>query len=427
MTDHTSQGKRSGEEVQEPCTSSSHPMILRIRGILIPLAVLLIGIIGFGYLEETAPRADKKIPVTSAAVVKTMEVEHSSHQVVVQAMGTIAPARQITLKSQVAGEIIRVSPEFVEGGYLEQGTEIAKVFDQDYRLVKAQQQSSVDTAAARLKLEMGQQDVARHEWELMGNMGDAGELDRELALRGPQLEEAQATLASASAQLQLASLDLERTTIRAPFNALIRTKSVDLGACVSSQEQIAELVGTDEYRVEATIPVDRLKWISIPRNTDEKGSEVRIVYGSGDAPGHERFGTVLKLLGDLEEQGRMARILISIKDPLNLENPGNEQPPLLIGEYVRVEIQGPVLEGVVRLPRSALRDNADVWIMKDDCTLQIREVDVVWRDADTVLVRDSLTDEEQVVVSDLAAPVQGMLLAIEASGGLDAGSVASKD
>jgi len=81
--------------------------------------------------------------------------------------------------------------------------------------------------------------------------------------------------------------------------------------------------------------------------------------------------------------------------------------------YVRVEIEGGMLDEVFSLPRTGLRDGRDVWILGSDSTLQIREVEVVWRGRDSVLVRGGLQDGDYVITSGLAAPVAGMPLQFE--------------
>ena len=173
---------------------------------------------------------------------------------------------------------------------------------------------------------------------------------------------------------------------------------------VSGQDQLAELVGTDEYWIQASLPVDRLSWIMIPRNSGEPGSKVRIFYRNGI----ELSGTVIKLLGELEAEGRMARVLVEVKDPLGLNVAEKKHPPLLIGEYVRMEIEGRQLKNVYRIPRTALRDNTRIWLITNDAKLEIRDIETLWRDAKTVLLREGLKTGDQLIVSDLPTPVNGI-------------------
>jgi len=374
--------------------------------IILPLLILIIAIAVAFYVGSTAPKALRTPPVREAPLVETLPAQHTSERIIIPAMGSIIPAREITLKSQVSGDILKINPRFTDGGHLKKDDELLKIDDQDYRLAVAEQHSQVVDAEYALKLELGRQDVAQREWELLGGGDSSKAPDSELALRKPHLEKAQADVAAARAAMKRAKLDLARTTVRAPFNCIVRTKNVDLGSHVSSQDQLAELVGTDEYRVRASVPLDRLKWISIPSGRDDHGSKARIIYGNGTR--YERRGTVVKLLADLEEGGIMARILIAVKDPLDLKSPKSNRPPLLIGEYVRVAIEGPELKEIIALPRSALRDGKNIWIAGKDDRLDIRSVNIVWRGETTVLVKDGVLDGERIIITDLATPIQGI-------------------
>lgn len=383
-----------------------------ILKITLPLAILCVGFLGSAYLKSSGPKPQRKPPRKMVSLVQVMPVQKADETVSVQAMGTVVPARELTLESRVSGEIVWMHPEFAPGGFLKAGEETLRLDPTDYELDLARKKSQVADAAYRLKLELGHQAVAKREWQLL--KGNKSAKNADLALRKPHLEKARADLAAAKAELKGAELNLERTRITAPFNAVVRERYVETGSQVASQEKLADLVGTDEYWVQASVPVDRLRWLRIPRTAEEEGSEVAVRYGT-DA--QVRTGIVIKLLSDLEAEGRMARLLVSIKDPLDLSNPASDRPPLLIGEYVQVEIQGRELFDVFRIPRSALRDGARVWIAAPDDTLAIREVEPLWRDADTVLLRDGLQIGDRLILSDIAAPVAGMPLRVSDAAG----------
>jgi hypothetical protein len=174
---------------------------------------------------------------------------------------------------------------------------------------------------------------------------------------------------------------------------------------------LAELVGVDKYWIQVSVPVDYLKWISVPNRKGKKGSQVRVVHQSG----YERTGEVIELLGDLETEGRMARILVAVMDPLGLKDSRETTRPLLIGEYVRVEVEGSQLTQVFRIPRIALREDDTVWLVGEDSTLDIRPVTTIWRDTQTVFLDQGLNPGDRVIVSDLAAPVEGMKVQVESA------------
>jgi RND family efflux transporter MFP subunit len=378
----------------------------RLKQGVIGVLIIAVGIGGAVYFKTTAPRADKRPPAVVAPLVEVATVEPGSHQVVVTAMGTVTPARSLALESRVTGEVIRMHPEFQIGGLLRAGEVALQIDPGDYELAVTRAESAVVEAEYALKLEGGRQEIARREWEILNGDKPADPLDKELALRQPHLRKAQADLAAARANLKQARLDLERTRITVPFNAVVRSRNVELGSQVAAQEKLADLVGTDAYWIEVSIPVDRLKWIAIPRRAGEPGAAVQVHNQNGT----RMPGQVIRLLSDLETEGRMARLLVEVRHPLGDDPAAEAHPPLILGEYVRVAIQGRALDNVYRIPRTALRDNARIWIARDDQTLQIREVTPLWRDADDVLLQEGLAPGERLIVSDLTAAVDGMIV-----------------
>ncbi|MCP4658069.1 MAG: HlyD family efflux transporter periplasmic adaptor subunit, partial [bacterium] len=177
------------------------------------------------------------------------------------------------------------------------------------------------------------------------------------------------------------------------------------------QSRLATLVGTDEFWVQISVPVERLDWFDVPGLGAEQGSEVRVVHDAGPGKRIVRSGRVVRLLGDLDPRGRMAQLIVSVEDPLALEKDSDTpRMPLLLGSYVSVEIPGREIADVYKVPRVALHDGSRVWLMAQDGSLDIRDVRVIWREDDAVYVQQGLTDGERIITSRIAAPVQGMRL-----------------
>ena len=125
-----------------------------------------------------------------------------------------------------------------------------------------------------------------------------------------------------------------------------------------------------------------------------------------------RDGRVIRLQGDLSREGRMARLLVSVPDPLGLSAGDHEFQPLVVGEYVRVEIVGEELQNVFKIPRTALRNDKEIWVATKEGRLSIRPVKILWREESHVLIRDGFQPEESLIVSDLPVPVDGMMIRI---------------
>lgn len=394
-------------------TSDTHPrrrppLILRV---VLPLIVLAVGAALSLWLMETSPKAQPKPKSRNAALVAVQPVEFAPQRSVVSAMGTVKPSREVNLRPQVSGEIIELAPNFMPGGSFRKGETLLRIDPTDYRLAVRQLASEVARAESELQIEQGNQLVAQKEFELLGE--PVSEAEMSLMLRRPQLDNLRASLEMAQARLEQTRINLRRTEIGAPFNAVVQTREVNIGTRVGESTTLATLVGTDTYWVEVSVPVSQLRWIRIPGSESEKGSPVRIYDPSAWGEGAWRTGEVIRLTAGLEEQGRMARLLVKVTDPLALlpENAG--APRMLIDAYVRVEIEGRELPSAAAIDRDLIHDGDTLWIMDEQNRLDVRTVEIAFRAREHVLVTAGVDEGERLVTSPLPGPAPGMALRVE--------------
>ncbi|MDD3311160.1 efflux RND transporter periplasmic adaptor subunit [Pseudodesulfovibrio sp.] len=376
--------------------------------IAVPLVILILAGAGGYALIATAPKARRMPPVTAAPTVETAAFTRGSHPVTLSVMGTVVAAHEISLTPQVEGKIVETAKAFVPGGFFAKGEEMLRIDPSDYELALREVKADVADAEYDLKVELGYQNVAAREWKLLRQSAKGTMQDADLALRKPHLEKAKADLEAARARLAQAELDLSRTTIVAPFPAVVESVAANLGATVSKQETLATLVGTEEFWVQATVPVDRLDRIRLPGADNAAGADAVVVSGTNGLTSR-RAGAVIRLLPSLESEGRMARVLVSVRDPLNIKGDPSVRP-LLLGSYVKVLIDGGEVTDSFAIPRKAFRDNGKIWVLGSDGKMEIRSVAPVWRDAETVLLTEGLAEGEQVVLSSINAPLDGMRL-----------------
>ena len=359
------------------------------------------------YLIMNPRKPEHAPPVVEIPSVEVAAVELSEAPTSVYAIGTVIPADEVTLQAQVSGQITGLHPDFLEGGLVSAGEILVEIDPRDYELTLEQARTNVVTAEANLKIELGQQDMAKHEWDMFEMKDKATALDEELALRKPYLSQTEAALEAARLQVRQAELNLERTKIKAPFNAIIQSADVRAGDLATTQTQLAQLASTDLYRVLVLVAVDDLKWLEFPRAAGDTGSVARITSEDGS----KRTGHAVKILGSLEDGGLLAQVLVEVRDPLGRNAEGADAVPLLLGDRVQVKIEGKPLADVLVLPRTALRDGVHVWTVNEENRLVTVTPDIVWRGEDTVFCRglDAGTD---IIVSDLATPVEGMELQV---------------
>jgi len=378
--------------------------------IWLPL-VILAGGVGVALLvAATGPESKRRPSQRPARLVEVTILESGPARVIVEAMGTVRPAQEVEMRAQVSGEVVHMSEAFLPGGFLRKGDAILRIEPRDYELAVRRQQSEVARVRQSLKLEEGQQSVARREFELLGEVLDEG--DSELVLRQPQLDAAQKALDAAQASLEQARLDLGRTRIVAPFNAVVEEKQVDLGAVLSANTGLAALVGTDRCWVEVLVPVEDLAWIEFPGDGGSGGSTVRIRQDAVWGDGVSREGRVLGRLGSLESAGRMARFLVEVEDPFSLRRENRAAPPLLMNSFVTVEVQGRKLDDVVAVDRRYVHNGDTVWLVDGKGTLRIVTLDPLYAGAGRILVGEELRAGAKLVTSEISTPVEGMSLRV---------------
>ncbi|MEM8609245.1 MAG: efflux RND transporter periplasmic adaptor subunit [Myxococcota bacterium] len=380
-------------------------MVRRRSGLkwALSIGVMLVAAAGaavFIATKEEPPRAEKPL---EGVLVQVIVVEAGDHEVDLQAKGTVVPAQEVVLQPELGGRVVWQSPELVAGGEFRTGQPILKIDPRDYELAVESFRSEVNRAKLDFRLEARRGDVAKREWNSFGDI-DATEDQRALAQREPQLESAKLALRAAQSALKKAELDLARTTLRAPFNAMVVSENVDPGQLISSQTSVARLVGTDEFHVQVSVPVASLRTMRV-QTEDSPGSQVEVTQRVGQDT-IERTGEVIRQLPDLDPGGAMARILVSIDQPLG----DGKGLPLLLGSFVDVAVAATPVLNAVQVPRAAIRNGRDVYVMNQDDQLEVRKVDIAWTNRDSVLVTAGVEPNDRVIVSRIPTAIPNMLL-----------------
>jgi len=377
--------------------------------LLVCALLVLAGIAALVVIFNTEPDVQRESAVRETAMlVEVTGVEAGTFRPVIEAMGTVRPAREVVLRPRIAGEVTAISAEFVPGGEIGQGEELLRLDDADYRIALEQRESELQQAIAELEIEHGWQEIAERDYRQLQK--DLAPDNRALVLREPQLKSAEAAVRAARAAVEQAQLDLERTIVRAPFHAQVLSREVNLGSQVSTGDPLARLVGLDSYWVETTIPLDRLRWLTFSEAAAE-GSPVSVRHRTAWPEGHAREGSLYRLVGELEGDTRMARVLVAVDDPLG-RDAGTDLPGLIIGSFVECRIHGRPIEDVVRIPRDLVRKGDTAWLMRDG-KLAIQPIEIEFQDAEFAYVRKGLAADDRIVTTSLATVKDGIPLRLK--------------
>jgi RND family efflux transporter MFP subunit len=380
------------------------------RHALLPLVVVGCGAALTFYLLNTSPEAKPRKRDPLAALVEIREVKAGPQKTLIRAMGEIVPAKEIDLKPRVSGEVVEIADDFIPGGHFFAGRRLLLVDPVDYQLMIRQLESEVDRVESDISVEMGNQRIAEKEYVMLNERVSPEE--KALILRKPQLAKLQASLELARAKLGRARLDLQRTEITAPFNCVIGTTGANIGSRVNEATVLAHLIGSDVFWLRLTLPVEQLRWVALPGPGGEQGARVRILSqgSAGQEHGGIRHGRVLRLAASLEEQGRMAQLLVRVDDPLSRQERNRGKPRLLLGSFVSAVIEGETIDSAVAIDRAHIHEGNRVWLMDEQNRLEIREVEVAFRGRNEVIITNGLEEGARLITSTLATPIAGIPL-----------------
>lgn len=385
----------------------------KIGKVLLPLAIVGAGAALAGFWVTNAPKPEPIDVVVPLKVVETMLAEPGAHRVVVPAMGIVRAEREVTLMPELAGRVVQQSENLVDGGLVAAGDPLIRLDARDVSTQLAVTQSELAQAKLAVREETQQRRVAKAEWSEVPK--DFSEDSLQYIMREPHLDAAEARMSSVRSRIKKAKRDLQKTIVRAPFDAVVLTESVDLGQYVGPSTPVVTLAGVDRFWVQVSVPVSQLQFLDVPGINAEAGhGSTAALSSAGDSANAPREGRVLRVLPSVEELGRMAQVLVAVDDPLGLKLPPGERPtPLLVGTYVQVQLRGRVLQDVVAVPRRALRDDERVFVVGDDGRLVTKRIEIVWRERGRVLINNGLDKGDRIVLTPLPMATAGMRVDVQ--------------
>ncbi len=372
--------------------------------LILSLAMLAAGVAGAALLFATGPETQHQQPPPAVPLIRTHTAEASDVRVRVATQGTVEPRTESDLVSEVSGRVQWVAPSLVEGGFFEADELLLRVDPLDYRT--GVERARAQLAGAESEAAVAARDAGRQEELARQSVASAARLDD----ARNRLRAAEAALREARATLEQAERDLARTELRAPFSGRVRSVQVDVGQFVSRGTPLARLYAIDWAEIRLPIQDEDLAWIDVPRagsdHSDADAPEV-ILRARYAGALREWRGYIDRSEGEIDPRSRMVHVVARVEDPY-ARQPGATHTPLPVGLFVDAEILGRTASDVIVLPRSALRDGDRVLVVDDEDRLRFREVTVVRRDGETVLVRGGLAAGERVTVSALETPIEGM-------------------
>ena len=381
-----------------------------MKRVLVPI-VILGSCIAFSYALIRTPLSLDEVALEIIPVsVRVTEVEQRSVGLVVGSQGKVQAAQTANLSAAVAGPVAWISSAMEAGGYVTEGETLLRLDASDYETMLARSEASVQQANA----ESGH---ASREYDRMKELAE-----QRLASQS-QLQDAQrlaevsiARLADAEANHRQAQLDLQRTEIKAPFNAIVETREVELGQYVNRAQSIAVLYGANEVEGRVPLAIRQLGYLDIPLGLQgelppEQAPAVTLTGTYGGAE-HHWEGTLVRIEASIDPNSNTVQTIIRVSQPTaTIDWTSAEEIkaiPLPIGLYVHADIKGKTVDSLISLPRSVIRNNNQVLVVDAENKMYYREVDIFRLEEENVLISGGILPGERVCISPIQAVVDGM-------------------
>lgn len=397
---------------------------MQVSKLAAPVVILAVALAIATGLYIFRPQPEVRIPEPVLPLVQVVNVEPQPIHLHVTTQGTVRARTRTLLSAEVDGVVTWVAPAFVSGAVIDKGEVLLRIDPSDYEARVAEAVAGLARARARLQEEEATAAQAAEEWRELGR-GEAGPL----VLREPQLAEARAVVLSAEAALARARRDLERTEVRAPYQAVVVDKRVDVGQRVMTGAALGEIYGREA--VEVRLPVSarelaRLGEANMRPGLQQREGATTVVLSSGGENGARQWhGWLERLEGEVAADTRFNFLVVRVDQPGGDGTDGGV--PLKPGMFVTAEIPGRLIEAGVELPRVALLANREVRVVDEDKRLRTRAVRIVQSNRDTFIVGDGLAAGDRVVISPLAFFVEGMPVAVEGDAGREQPQPSGRD
>ena len=372
------------------------------KQIIIPIVILATGIAAMAVFSSMKKPPEEKVEVDNTPIVAVSDISVTPMTLEVNSYGMVTPKYETELIAQVNGEIVELSETFLRGGFVKKNQLLARIDPNDYQAALIDAQAAMATARAALETEVAQGKVAEREWKQITDTSPT-----ELSLRKPQLAQELARVKAAQASVLRAERNLERTEIRAPYDAMINSRNIGLGSFVSIGTKIGHVLATDTAEIRLPVADNQLEFLA------NQGVNAQVnLFGKYAGKETQWSATIKRNEGVIDNKSRMGYLVAELNDPYQLNNKTEQNIiPLRFGSYVNAKIVGNNIAQATSVPRH-LVVNGKVAILDSDSRLHYVAIDIVRQQGSNVIVANGLIEGDRLIVSALDYPVDGMKLAL---------------
>lgn len=359
-------------------------------------------------LLSSPPKIKPKPKSAKLPGVVVMSLRSEQTSIPVQTRGTVNPAIQIQLTSEVMGSVIAVSSKFSNGAYFKKGDWLIRVDSSQYDMELERAQAN--EASARLNLLRTKANIRSGKIEGI-NVSRRSELAKGI----PQLKEAESSYNAARSTVKLARRQLEKTTIKAPFDGRVLKKTVDIKEYVSTGKPLAKLYSIDKAEVRLPLSTAQLELVEVPlryaNDTNKNEKQPAVIFRESRGK-YQWQGKIIRSEGNIDPRNRLTYVIAQIESPYSPDPSQPKRPPLAAGTFVSATIQGRVHDNVISVPLNALHNMDELHIIDTENRIHVRKVEILYRGKDRIYISGGASEGEKIVLTQLDVVVENMEVVI---------------
>jgi RND family efflux transporter MFP subunit len=407
--------------------------------------VLLVAVAIAVTLVILRPKAERQVPVQKGRLVEVFPARAEDFQMVVEAFGTVAPRETLKLVAQVRGQVVDLYPAFKEGSFVKKGARLIQIDPRTYSLEAKRRKVQITQTEAELKVlqqqvvnlksrvkiaesdaklakneylrlkkliarkVIAQSQLDKAEQAYLASRERLQTLENQLALIGPQREQLIAARDMAEVMYQQADLDLERSSIEAPFDGWVLEKAIEVGQHVNVGQHLGSIYKAGELDIEVSIPPKEFKWLPAGIGEDSSVAAEVIFRNTGDQLAWQ--GRVARVKARMDERTRTLPVVIEVDEAAAAEKSAGGFR-LRPGMFVTIKIKGKAVHQAYVLPRYVVYPGDVVYAFEDD-KLKIKEVSILRSYKDSVIVSEGLAEGDRIISTPLSGAVDGMRLRVK--------------
>ena len=415
----------------------------RFFQVLLPILVIAAGLAAYQYLKSTKPQVAKRTPRPTVFNVQTMPVTFAAHTPKLQLFGTTVAARELEIRSLVAGTILKTNDQLREGGELNAGDTIIEIDPFDYKAALADTRNQLLESKARLRemraslvVEQGnlrfsreQLVIATRDLERAQPLSVSGAVSKRtvddrrttfvqrrqavqqsennIQVWQARIAQQEATIERFKTSLLRAQRRVAETKLKVPFNAYVSDVSAQVGRIVSVNDRIATLIDKDRIDVLFTLTDQQFGRI-LRSDEGVVGRELVVSWNVGRKPIQFR-ARIVSVSAKVSAEAGGVQVYARIVDAA-------KGVGLRPGAFVEIAVPDVPYKNVARLPGTAVYDSRKLYIVQDGKLVE-RKIEIVGAAESDLLVRGEIKSGDKIMITRLSTPGPGVRVRERSSNG----------